>query len=163
MMIHVGRHKCSKQRMLGAGQQSRVHCTRLAAGKADLWFLRQHPRCLELKFRPDIGRPARNNAVDKFLSDGVTPAQQQDWDGAFEKVPTGLTPQDKRAWLDQLDDVSLSSDAYIPFRDNIDRAARSGVKYVMQTGGSLRDKEIIAAANEHGMVMAFSGVRLFHH
>jgi phosphoribosylaminoimidazolecarboxamide formyltransferase/IMP cyclohydrolase len=148
---------------LGAGQQSRVHCTRLAGTKADLWFLRQHPRCLDLPFRPDLGRPARNNAVDKFLSDEVTPAEERVWREAFTEVPTKLTAREKRDWLDRLDGVSLSSDAYIPFRDNIDRAARSGVKYVVQTGGSLRDDEVIAAADEYGMVMAFSRVRLFHH
>lgn len=148
---------------LGAGQQSRVHCTRLAGAKADLWFLRQHPRCLDLQFKPDFGRPARNNAVDKFLSDEVTPAEERVWREAFTEVPPKLTAGEKREWLDRLDGVSLSSDAYIPFRDNIDRAARSGVRYVVQTGGSLRDDEVIAAADEYGMVMAFSGVRLFHH
>lgn len=148
---------------LGAGQQSRVHCTRLAGTKADLWFLRQHPRCLDLKLKPNLPRPARNNAVDKFLSDEVTPAEQRDWEECFEQVPTRLTPDEKREWLDRLDGVSLSSDAYIPFRDNIDRAARSGVRYIVQTGGSIRDDEVIAAANEYGMVMALSGVRLFHH
>jgi len=148
---------------IGAGQQSRVHCVRLAATKTDTWYLRQHPRVLSLRFAGGLTRSERNNAIDKYLMEDITEAEERAWKMAFDEVPTKLNAQEKREWLDGLQDVSLSSDAMFPFRDSIDRAARSGVKYVVQAGGSLRDGEVIRAANEYGMVMAFSKLRLFHH
>jgi phosphoribosylaminoimidazolecarboxamide formyltransferase/IMP cyclohydrolase len=147
----------------GAGQQSRVHCVRLAASKADTWYLRQHPAVLELRFREGLGRPERDNAIDVYLRDDLTPAEQAAWEEAFAVVPKRLTPQEKRAWLDGLDGVALASDAFFPFRDNIDRAKQSGVQYISEPGGSVRDDDVIAACDEYEMVMAFSGVRLFHH
>ncbi len=147
----------------GAGQQSRVHCVRLAASKADTWYLRQHPAVLGLQFREGLGRPERDNAIDVYLRDDLTPAEQAAWEKAFAVMPQRLTPQEKRAWLDGLKGVSLASDAFFPFRDNIDRARQSGVQYIVEPGGSVRDDEVIAACDEYGMVMTFSGVRLFHH
>jgi phosphoribosylaminoimidazolecarboxamide formyltransferase/IMP cyclohydrolase len=147
----------------GAGQQSRIHCTRLAGNKADLWYLRQHPVTLALKFREGLGRPERDNAIDGFLRDDLAPAEDEFWRTAFAEVPMRLTAADKRAWLDTLTGVAMGSDAFIPFRDNIDRAAMSGVKYVVQPGGSVRDEDVVAAAEQYGMLMALSGVRLFHH
>jgi len=148
---------------MGAGQQSRVHCTRLAASKADIWWLRRHPRVLDFRLKKGISRPNRDNAVENSLLDELNPTQQKVWEDAFEVVPARLTPAEKRDWLAEMDGVSLSSDAFFPFRDSLDRAQQSGVKYILEPGGSLRDDEIIAAADEYGMVMAFSGVRLFHH
>jgi phosphoribosylaminoimidazolecarboxamide formyltransferase/IMP cyclohydrolase len=148
---------------IGAGQQSRVHCTRLAGNKADRWFLRQHPTVLALPFRRDLGRPERNNAVDLFLEEGLSPAEERAWLECFEKPPVRLTAAERRAWLSSQQGVSFGSDAFLPFRDNIDRAAQSGVRYVSQPGGSVRDDVVIAAADEYGMAMAFSGLRLFHH
>jgi phosphoribosylaminoimidazolecarboxamide formyltransferase/IMP cyclohydrolase len=148
---------------IGAGQQSRVHCVRLAAGKSDTWYLRQHPRVMELKFKSGITRSEKNNAIDKYLLDDITDAERRAWESVFEEVPERLTPEEKRDWIDSLQGVSLSSDAMFPFRDSLDRAAQSGVKYVVQAGNSLRDDEVIQAANEYGMVMAFSKLRLFHH
>ena len=148
---------------VGAGQQSRVHCVRLAGQKADLWWLRQHPAVLELPFKPGIKRPDRDNAIDQFLRDDVTPNEKGDWVDIFAQTPRQLTLDEKRAWLSKLDSVTLGSDAFFPFRDSIDRAAASGVKYVLEPGGSTRDDAVIQAANEYGMTMIFSGVRLFHH
>ena len=148
---------------LGAGQQSRIHCTRLAAAKADLWYLRQHPAVLGLPLRPKLSRAERNNAIDRYLLDELTPAETEAWLRAFTAPPTRLTAAEKRRWLDTLQDVALSSDAFFPFRDNVDRASRSGVRYVVQAGGSNRDDEVIEAADEYGMVMAFASLRLFHH
>jgi phosphoribosylaminoimidazolecarboxamide formyltransferase / IMP cyclohydrolase len=148
---------------VGAGQQSRIHCVRLAGQKADLWFLRQHPSVLSLPFKPGIKRPDRDNAIDQFLRDDVTPNEKADWDHLFVHPPHQLTPDGKREWLSKLDSVTLGSDAFFPFRDSIDHAAMSGVKYVLEPGGSTRDDAIIQAANEYGMTMIFSGVRLFHH
>ena len=148
---------------IGAGQQSRVHCVRLAAAKADLWHLRQHPRVLELKFRKGLKRAERINAIDLYLQEDATSQELQAWEASFAQVPVRLSAQEKREWLDGLQGVALSSDAYFPFRDSLDRARRSGVEYVVQAGGSLRDDLVIAAANEYGMVMVNSGVRLFHH
>ncbi len=148
---------------IGAGQQSRVHCTRLAGNKADRWFLRQHPAVLGLPFRKDLGRPERNNAVDLFLEEGLSPAEERAWLECFETAPVRLTAAERRAWLGAQQGVSFASDAFLPFRDNIDRAAQSGVRYVSQPGGSVRDDLVIAAADEYGMAMAFSGLRLFHH
>ena len=147
---------------VGAGQQSRIHCTRLAADKADRWWLRQHPAVLALPFREGLGRPERDNAVDGFLRDDLAPAEQAIWAQAFRSAPERLTPAQKREWLDRLADVAMASDAFIPFRDNIDRAAMSGVRYVAQPGGSVRDREVAAACDQYGMVMAASGARLFH-
>ena len=148
---------------VGAGQQSRIHCARLAGTKADLWWLRQHPAVLGLKFNPGAGRPEKDNAIDQFLREDVTPVERAGWDEIFEEIPVQLTLDEKRAWLDQLQNVVLGSDAFFPFRDSIDRAALSGVKYVMQPGGSNRDDIVIEACNQYGMAMVFTGVRLFHH
>ena len=148
---------------VGAGQQSRVHCVRLAGMKADLWYLRQHPRVLELPFRTGIKRPDRDNAIDQFLQPDVTAAEKAGWAEIFTDVPPQLKAAERRAWLDTLKGVTLGSDAFFPFRDSIDRAAISGVKYVLEPGGSNRDDAVIQAADEYGMTMVFSGVRLFHH
>ena len=148
---------------VGAGQQSRIHCTRLAGMKADLWRLRQHPRVLSLPFRPAVKRPDRDNAIDQFLQPDVTEAEKAAWDEVFTEIPVQLTHNEKRAWLNGLTGVVLGSDAFFPFRDSIDRAALSGVKYVLQPGGSNRDNVVIQACDEYGMTMVFSGVRLFHH
>jgi phosphoribosylaminoimidazolecarboxamide formyltransferase/IMP cyclohydrolase len=148
---------------VGAGQQSRIHCTRLAAGKADRWFLRQHPQVLSLKFKEGIARPERDNAIDQFLEENLSPAEQFSWQDNFEEVPERLSSEQKREWLNTLEKVSVASDAFFPFRDNIDRAQQSGGSFVVQPGGSVRDDIVIEASNEYGMVMAFSGVRLFHH
>ena len=148
---------------IGAGQQSRIHCTRLAGGKADRWFLRKHPITLALPFRAGLGRPERNNAIDLFLEEELSPAEQADWLGSFESEPRRLTREEKRAWLSRQQGVSLASDAFFPFRDNVDRAFESGVRYISQPGGSVRDDVVIRAADEYGMVMAMSKLRLFHH
>jgi phosphoribosylaminoimidazolecarboxamide formyltransferase/IMP cyclohydrolase len=148
---------------VGAGQQSRIHCTRLAGVKADLWRLRQHPAVLGLKFRQGITRPDRDNAIDQFLRDDVTPTEKAGWDAIFTEMPQPLKPEEKRSWLDGLKDVVLGSDAFFPFRDSIDRASQSGVRYILQPGGSNRDDAVIQACDEYGMVMVFSGIRLFHH
>jgi phosphoribosylaminoimidazolecarboxamide formyltransferase / IMP cyclohydrolase len=148
---------------VGAGQQSRIHCTRLAGVKADLWRLRQHPAVLGLKFRPGIGRPDRDNAIDQFLRDDVTPSERAGWDAIFAELPSPLSPEEKRSWLGGIKTVVLGSDAFFPFRDSIDRASQSGVKYVLQPGGSNRDDAVIQACDEYGMLMVFSGIRLFHH
>jgi phosphoribosylaminoimidazolecarboxamide formyltransferase/IMP cyclohydrolase len=147
----------------GAGQQSRIHCTRLAAAKADTWYLRQHPAVIGLPFRPDLDRVDRDNAVDQFLGNDLTPAEDKLWRECFVEVPQRLSCQDKKEWLQPLRGVTLGSDAYIPFRDNIDRAHTSGVEYVVQPGGAVRDPEIIAACDAYGITMAFTGLRLFHH
>ena len=148
---------------IGAGQQSRIHCTRLAGAKADRWFLRQHPATLELPFRAGLGRPEQNNAIDLFLEEALSPAEESDWLTTFAKAPRRLTAEEKRQWLSRQQGVSLASDAFFPFRDNVDRASQSGVKYISQPGGSVRDDVVIQAANEYGMAMAMSKLRLFHH
>jgi len=149
---------------LGAGQQSRVHCVRLAGGKADLWQLRQHPATLGLEFRQDAGRAERNNAIDQLLTNTLSdPFAGGKWKEVFAKRPHRLTGKERREWLAGRKGVSLSSDAFFPFRDSIDRAAESGVEYVLEPGGSTRDDLVVEAADEYGMVMAFSLVRLFHH
>ncbi len=148
---------------VGAGQQSRVHCVRLAGLKADLWRLRQHPKVLALPFKAGIKRPDRDNAIDQFLQPDVTDAEKKNWENVFTHIPDQLTAEERRTWLDGLTDVVLGSDAFFPFRDSIDRATKSGVKYVLQPGGSTRDEDVIAACNEYGMTMVFSGLRLFHH
>jgi phosphoribosylaminoimidazolecarboxamide formyltransferase/IMP cyclohydrolase len=148
---------------VGAGQQSRVHCVRLAGTKADLWYLRQHPAVLNLPFKPGIKRSDRDNAVDQFLQPDVTVTEKAAWGNIFTEIPCQLTADERRAWLDTLKGVTLGSDAFFPFRDSIDRAVMSGVKYVLEPGGSNRDTDVIAACDEYGMTMVFSGVRLFHH
>lgn len=148
---------------VGAGQQSRVHCARLAGSKADLWRLRQHSSVLALPFKEWIKRPDRDNAIDQFLQPDITEAEKKNWTNVFTHIPEQLTSEERRAWLDGLTEVVLGSDAFFPFRDSIDRAARSGVKYVLQPGGSNRDEDVIAACDEYGMTMVFSGLRLFHH
>jgi AICAR transformylase/IMP cyclohydrolase PurH len=147
----------------GAGQQSRVHCTRLAGGKADKWFLRQHPTVLGFQFRDGVSRADRNNAIDLFLEDDLGAREEELWRSYLVAAPAKLAAAEKREWLVKVSGVALASDAYFPFRDSIDRARRSGVGYVVQPGGSERDREVIAACDEYGMVMAFSGVRLFTH
>ena len=148
---------------VGAGQQSRVHCARLAGSKADLWRLRQHPSVMALPFKEGVKRPDRDNAIDQFLQPDVTDEEKKNWVNVFTEIPKQLTAEKRRAWLDGLTDVTLGSDAFFPFRDSIDRAAKSGVKYVLQPGGSNRDEDVIAACDEYSMTMVFSGLRLFHH
>jgi phosphoribosylaminoimidazolecarboxamide formyltransferase/IMP cyclohydrolase len=148
---------------VGAGQQSRIHCTRLAASKADVWHLRQHPAVLGLRFRDGISRPERDNAIDQYFRDDLTGVAEQMWREAFEEIPLRLSLQEKREWLDNLSGVSLASDAFFPFRDSIERAQQSGVEYVVQPGGALRDNAVIEACDAYGITMALSGVRLFHH
>jgi len=148
---------------VGAGQQSRVHCTRLACAKADKWLLRLHPRVRSLAFRKELTRSDKATAIDLYLEEDATEAELAAWRANFTTVPEPLSAAEKREWLGRFREIALSSDAFIPFRDNIDRAARSGVRYIVQTGGSTRDADVIAAADEYGMVMAFTGLRLFHH
>jgi len=148
---------------IGAGQQSRIHCTRLAAEKADRWFLRQHPTILDIKWRKGVVRAERNNAIDLYLQERLNTFEKENLKAAMEKVPEQLTYAQKRDWLRKLKGVSLSSDGMIPFRDTIDRAHESGVSYVAQPGGSIRDEDVIKACDDYGMVMAFSNLRLFHH
>ncbi|MCR5626539.1 MAG: phosphoribosylaminoimidazolecarboxamide formyltransferase [Lachnospiraceae bacterium] len=149
---------------IGAGQQSRIHCTRLAGDKADKWFLRQSPQVLELPFRDDIGRPDRDNTIDIYTSadyeDVLAPGQ---WERLFTKQPEVFTDADKKAWLKKNENVALGSDAFFPFGDNVERAFRSGVKYIAQPGGSIRDDNVIEACNNHDIAMCFIGTRLFHH
>lgn len=149
---------------IGAGQQSRIHCTRLAGQKADNWLLRQCPKVLELPFKDGVGRPDRDNAIDVYMSDDYEDViGEGQWQRLFTRQPEPLTREEKREWLSKMDDVALGSDAFFPFSDNIDRAYRSGVKYIAQPGGSVRDDIVIKACDEYGMVMYFSGMRLFHH
>ncbi len=149
---------------IGAGQQSRVHCTRLAGNKADNWWLRQHPKVLSLPFRADIARPNRDNAIDVYISEDWADVLGDDvWAETFATRPEPLTKEEKREWLDKLDGVSLGSDAFFPFGDNIERARRSGVCYIAEPGGSIRDAQVIETCDKYNMVMAFTGIRLFHH
>ncbi len=149
---------------IGAGQQSRIHCTRLAGTKADNWLLRQSPKVLGLQFLDNMKRADRDNAIDNYIGEDYMDVLA---DGAWEKIfkvkPEIFTKEEKRAWLDQMDDLALGSDAFFPFSDNIERAKKSGVKYIVQPGGSVRDQEVIDCCNKHGIAMAFNGVRLFHH
>ena len=149
---------------IGAGQQSRIHCTRLAGSKADNWYLRQCPKVLNLEFVDKIGRADRDNAIDLYIGEDYMDVLA---DGAWEKIfkvkPEVFTKEEKRAWLDGMQDVALGSDAFFPFGDNIERAHKSGVKYVAQPGGSIRDDNVIETCNKYGMAMAFTGIRLFHH
>lgn len=149
---------------VGAGQQSRIHCTRLAGNKADIWHLRQHPKVLALDFIDSIARPNRDNAIDVYISDEYEDVIGDDvWQNTFKTRPEPLTKEEKKAWLAQFNDVSLGSDAFFPFDDNIERARRSGVAYIVQPGGSIRDDIVIDCCNKHGIAMAFTGIRLFHH
>jgi phosphoribosylaminoimidazolecarboxamide formyltransferase/IMP cyclohydrolase len=148
---------------IGAGQQSRIHCTRIAADKAARWYLRQHPAVLGLNWRKGVKRQDKVNGIDLFLRDDLTRAEEQQWEQLFEKTPQRLRTSEKQEWLSNLTGVSLGSDAYIPFRDTIDCASQYGVTYVVQPGGSLRDQDVIEACDTYGMVMAYSGFRLFHH
>ena len=149
---------------IGAGQQSRIHCTRLAGQKADNWLLRQSPKVLNLPFREDVGIPNRDNAIDVYMSDDYEDVLADgQWEKFFTNKPEPLTREEKKEWLAQMDGVALGSDAFFPFDDNIQRAARSGVKYIAQPGGSMRDDIVINCCNENDIVMYFSGMRLFHH
>lgn len=149
---------------VGAGQQSRIHCTRLAGNKADIWHLRQHPKVLGLDFIDTVTRPNRDNAIDVYISDEYEDVIGDGvWQNTFKTRPEPLTAEEKKAWLAQFHDVSLGSDAFFPFDDNIERARRSGVSYIVQPGGSIRDDIVIDCCNKHGLVMAFTGIRLFHH
>lgn len=149
---------------IGAGQQSRVHCTRLAGSKADNWFLRQAPQVLELPFVDEIRRADRDNAIDIYIGEEYMDVLADGrWESIFKVKPPVFSSEEKRAWLDQLSGVSLGSDAFFPFGDNIDRAYKSGVKYVAQPGGSVRDDQVIETCNKYGMAMAFTKIRLFHH
>ena len=148
---------------VGAGQQSRIACTRIACAKADKWLLRLHPKVRDLDFKKSITRTEKANAIDLYLEEDATEAELRAWRLHFNTVPEPIAREERHAWLARFNGVALSSDAFIPFRDNIDRAARSGVRYVVQTGGSTRDEGIIRAADEYGMVMVFTGLRLFHH
>lgn len=149
---------------VGAGQQSRIHCTRLAGNKADVWYLRQHPRVLALPFRDDIRRPDRDNTIDVYVSDDYEDVLADGtWEQFFTEKPAPLSREEKRAWLDTLTGVSLGSDAFFPFGDNIERAHKSGVAYIAEPGGSIRDDNVIETCDKYGIAMAFTGLRLFHH
>ena len=148
---------------VGAGQQNRLACTDIAARKAEAWYLRQHPEVLDLDFRRGARRPEKINAIELYLRGNMTPEEKSAWRGSFHKAPPPFDEATRREWLQRLAGVTLGSDAYIPFRDNIDRAARAGVEYVIQTGGSVYDDAVSAAADEYGMVMVNTGIRLFHH
>ena len=149
---------------MGAGQQSRVHCTRLAGNKADFWYLRQHERVLALPFREGIRRADRDNTIDVYISDDYLDVLRDGaWQQFFTLRPEPLTREEKAAWLATMGGVSLGSDAFFPFGDNIERAHRSGVQYIAQPGGSIRDDNVIETCDKYGMAMAFTGIRLFHH
>ena len=149
---------------IGAGQQSRIHCTRLAGSKADNWFLRQSPKVLGLQFVDKIGRADRDNAIDLYIGeDYMDVLADGAWENLFKAKPEVFTKEEKSAWLDQMQDVALGSDAFFPFGDNIERAHKSGVKYVAQPGGSIRDDNVIDTCNKYDMAMCFTGIRLFHH
>ena len=149
---------------VGAGQQSRIHCTRLAGNKADIWFLRQHPKILNLPFVDNIRRPDRDNTIDVYISDDYEDVLADGvWEQFFKTKPEPLTREEKKEWLATFSGVSLGSDAFFPFGDNIERAKRSGVQYVAQPGGSIRDDNVIDTCNKYGMTMSFTGIRLFHH
>nr|WP_300407300.1 phosphoribosylaminoimidazolecarboxamide formyltransferase [uncultured Ruminococcus sp.] len=149
---------------VGAGQQSRIHCTRLAGNKADIWYLRQHPKCLNLPFKEDIRRPDRDNTIDVYISDDYEDVLADGtWEQFFTEKPEPLSREEKKEWLSTFSGVSLGSDAFFPFGDNIERAKRSGVQYVAQPGGSIRDDNVIDTCNKYNMTMCFTGIRLFHH
>ena len=149
---------------IGSGQQSRIHCTRLAGDKANNWWLRQHEKTLNLPFIPTLKNPDRDNAIDRYISDEPEDVLAEGiWQTLFTEKPEELTKEEKKEWLSQMTDVALGSDAFFPFPDNIDRAARSGVKYIAEPGGSIRDDLVIEACNKYGISMSFTGLRLFHH
>ena len=149
---------------VGAGQQSRVHCTRLAGNKADIWWLRQNPKVLNLPFRDDVRRPNRDNAIDVYISDDYEDVLADGiWQDLFTEKPEPLTREEKKAWIAQLHGVALGSDAFFPFGDNIERAHRSGVDYIAQAGGSIRDDNVIETCDKYNIAMAMTGLRLFHH
>ncbi len=149
---------------VGAGQQSRIHCTRLAGNKADIWYLRQNPKVLALPFKADIRRPDRDNTIDVYISDDYEDVLADGiWQQFFTTKPEPLTREEKKAWLATMSGVSLGSDAFFPFGDNIERAHRSGVEWIAQPGGSIRDDNVIETCNKYGIAMAFTGIRLFHH
>ena len=149
---------------VGAGQQSRVHCTRLAGNKADNWYLRQNEKVLNLPFKPDIRRPDRDNTIDVYISDDYDDVLRDGtWELFFTEKPEPFTKEEKKAWLATMSGVSLGSDAFFPFGDNIERAKRSGVQYIAEPGGSIRDDNVIETCNKYGMTMVFTGIRLFHH
>ena len=149
---------------IGAGQQSRIHCTRMAGNKADIWHLRQHPKVLNLPFKEKIRRADRDNAIDVYISDEWEDLLREgSWQEAFTEKPEVLTTEEKKAWLAQVSGVSLASDAFFPFGDNIERARKSGVSYIVEAGGSVRDDHVIDTCNRYGIVLIFNGVRLFHH
>ncbi|MBC8560515.1 phosphoribosylaminoimidazolecarboxamide formyltransferase [Fumia xinanensis] len=149
---------------IGAGQQSRVHCTRLAGNKADFWFLRQHPKTMSLPFKEGIRRADRDNTIDVYISDDYMDVLADGiWENFFTVKPEPLTREEKREWLDTMQGVALGSDAFFPFGDNIERAHRSGVQYIAQPGGSIRDDNVIEICDKYGIAMAFTGIRLFHH
>ncbi len=149
---------------VGAGQQSRIHCTRLAGQKADTWYLRQHPKVLALPFVEGVRRPDRDNAIDIYISDEHDDILRDGaWQTVFTHQPEVLTEEEKKAWIATQSDVTVGSDAFFPFGDNVERARKSGVKYIAEPGGSIRDDNVIATANKYGMVMSFTGMRLFHH
>ena len=149
---------------IGAGQQSRIHCTRLAGQKADNWWLRQCPKVLNLKFKENIGRADRDNAIDLYIGDESEDVLKDGvWENIFTERPAEFTKEEKKEWIKKNTGVALASDAFFPFGDNIERAYKSGVSYVAEPGGSVRDENVISAANNHNMTMCFTGVRLFHH
>ncbi len=149
---------------IGAGQQSRIHCTRLAGSKADNWWLRQSPQVMGLQFVDEIGRPDRDNAIDNYIGeDYMDVLADGAWERIFKVKPAVFTKEEKRAWLDKMEEVALGSDAFFPFSDNIERAKKSGVQYVAEPGGSVRDDLVIECADKYNMVMAFTKIRLFHH
>lgn len=149
---------------IGAGQQSRIHCTRLAGQKADNWFLRQSPQVMNLKFVDGLGRADRDNAIDVYMGDECMDVLAEGaWQRVFKEKPAEFTGEEKRAWLDSLNGVTVGSDAFFPFSDNVERAHKSGVKYIVQPGGSVRDDAVIECCDKYDMVMAFTGIRLFHH
>ncbi|MBE6956174.1 MAG: phosphoribosylaminoimidazolecarboxamide formyltransferase [Ruminococcaceae bacterium] len=149
---------------VGAGQQSRIHCTRLAGNKADIWWLRQHPKVLGLQFVDGIRRPDRDNAIDIYISDEHDDVLAEGvWQNTFKVRPEVLTEAEKKEWIAKMSGVTVGSDAFFPFGDNVERARKSGVQYIAQPGGSIRDDQVIATADKYGMVMAFTGIRLFHH
>ena len=149
---------------IGAGQQSRIHCTRLAGSKADNWWMRQNPKVMGLKFVDGIGRPDRDNTIDVYMSDEYEDVLRDGvWQTLFKEKPEPLTREEKKAWLAKNTDVALGSDAFFPFGDNIERAYKSGVKYIAEPGGSIRDDHVIMTCNKYNMAMAFTGIRLFHH
>ena len=149
---------------IGAGQQSRIHCTRLAGNKADIWWLRQHPKVMGLQFVDNIRRPDRDNTIDVYISDEHDDVLAEGrWQELFKVKPEVLTEEEKKEWIKKNNDVALGSDAFFPFGDNIERARKSGVKYITEPGGSIRDDHVIMTCNKYDMAMAFTGIRLFHH